>query len=142
MDAGELRQKATEIHREYGLDRTEFGKILVIASVSMLVVSIHATLTLQSVTEEVESSNNQLEQTSAIINSNNFQQAVSQLEQIRSDRISSQLNTALDSFERVDSSIEQTKQVEERLNTQVKNYQWMSLIGIIGIVAGIAAIYS
>ena len=142
MDVNELKQKIVELHREYGLDRTEFGKILVIASASMLVVSVHAALTLQSVGEQVEKSNNQMEKVSAIVNSQNFQQAVDQLQQIRSERISSQLNLALNSFEKIQSSVEQSKQVEKRLDREVKNYQWVSLLGIVGIVAGIAAIYS
>lgn len=135
-------EKLEHLRQEYGWDKKEFGKVLFIASASLLVVSAHAALTLQSVADNVEESNDQLERTSGILNSDSFQQAVDQLQKIQSQRISTQINVALDSFQQAEKSIEQSQKMEKELKSTAATYQWISLIGIIGMVSGIAVIYS
>ena len=137
-----MKQRFVELHEEYGIDRREFGKVLFIASVSILVMAIHATMTIQSTAQAVEKSNNQMDQASAVLNSQNFRNAMDTLKQIRSNSISNQLNIALDSLDKVRESMDQNKEVEKKLQNTTKTYQWISLISIVGIVTGIAVIYS
>jgi len=93
MEVDYLKQRAREIHSEYAFSRVEMAKIMFIVSTTLIVVSIPAALSFQSAADQTQSVNNQLSQTSAILNSDRVQTSLdvlrntqgSSFEQIESD---------------------------------------------------------
>jgi hypothetical protein len=127
-----------ELHREYGLDQKEFSKILVITCTALLFISIHATNTLTSVQNDLQETDSQVQQASAVITSEDFQNAMDQLERIQGRGLINQVETARSSFRSAQDSFDDISQAEQRVGESVRMYQWMSLISILGIVSGVA----
>lgn len=126
---------------DYVLDSTELGKILIIASTALLLVSIHAALNFQDAASSMEKTNKQFERASGVINSDNFQESMNRLEGLGSDTITRQVRTASSAFETADQAIQRSVQTEKDLERHYSTFQWLALIAIMGEVAGIAVIY-
>lgn len=131
-------QAVQSLHREYGLDQKEFSKILIITSAALLVVSIHASTTLGGVQDTLHQTDQQMQEASAVINSESFQQAMQTLQRVQVPGVQSQIETARNSFQAASESFENISQAEQQVGETRRMYQWMSLISILGIVTGVA----
>jgi len=140
-EISEIKQKMESIHTEYGIDQRELGKIMVIASTALLVVSIHAALTFQSASDSLESSNNDLQRAYGVIDSSSFQNMLDSLESIRSTAVRNEVETARQAFEQATGAMEETRETERMLQDRYDTYQWLTLISLMGVVAGVAVIY-
>lgn len=127
-----------ELHNEYGLDQKEFSKILIITCTALLFVSIQVTSTLDSVQNDLQETDDQVQQASAVISSDNFQQAMNTLQRIQSQSVTNQIETAQSAFQSAQESFERISTAEDRVSESKRMYQWMSLISILGIVSGVA----
>lgn len=127
-----------ELHAEYGLDQKELSKIMIITSTALLVVSIHAASTMGSVQQDLEQTDQEVQEASAVINSESFQSAMDSLSRVQSDRITRQLEAARTAFQSADQSFQKISEAEQKVDKSRRTYQWMSLISILGIVSGVA----
>jgi len=134
----ELKAKIVRLHREYGIDKMELSKIMVIASTTLLVVSIHSVMSFQSAHQKVSDANSELSEASAVVNSEQFQQGMDSISRLTQSRFTNQMKTAVSSLQSANSSLEETRQAEESLGKNVEIYQWLALIGILGNVAGVS----
>jgi hypothetical protein len=140
MEIGTLKQKVKDLHSKYGFSRLELAKILIIASTTLIVVSIPAALSFQSAADKAQSVNNQLSETSAVLNSERVQTSLDVLRNTQGSSFE-QVSAAIDAVEQSDNSINKTQSLQTNLNQNMKMYQWIVLIGIIGEVAGIAIFF-
>lgn len=138
MNKEELKAKIVRLHREYGIDKMELSKIMVIASTTLLVVSIHSVMSFQSAHQKVSDANSELSEASAVVNSEQFQQGMDSISRLTQSRFTNQMKTAVSSLQSANSSLEETRQAEESLGKNVEIYQWLALIGILGNVAGVS----
>jgi len=146
MEAKEVReklsQKVQELEYEYWFDQREFGKVMIIASLSILAISLHALFTIGGAVEYAENSTERLETTEILLDSDRFQQSVQALSDTGLtigggrdiDRVTAELQYAFNSVERFE-------RMSEELNQAQKTYQWTVVIGFLGLVVGITAMY-
>ncbi len=138
MNGEALKQRIMELHEEYGIDKTELSKIMIIASTTLMIISIHATMSFQSAHESVSNANNELSEASAVVNSQQFQEGVESISRLSESRLTNQVETATNALQNANSSLEETSQAEEKLGSTTEMYQWLTLIGILGNVAGVS----
>lgn len=141
MDTDQLKQKAREFHSNYAFSRVELSKIMFIVSTTLIIVSIPAALSFQSAANEAKQVNNQLSQTSAILNSDRVQTS---LEVLRNTQGTSfdQVSAAIDAFDRSEQAINKTESLQADMEQSMEMYQWLVLIGIVGEVAAAAIFFS
>jgi competence protein ComGC len=141
MDVQKLKRKARELHSEYGFSRVELAKIMFIVSTTLIVVSIPAALSFQSAANQAESVNNQLSQTSAILNSDRVQTSLDVLRNAQGSSFD-QISAAIDAFEQSEQAVNNTQNLQTDMERNMEMYQWLVLIGIIGEVAAAAIFFS
>lgn len=141
METQKLKKKLEELHAEYAFSRTELAKIMVIVSTTLIVVSIPAALSFQSAADQANSVNNQLSQTSAILNSERVQTSLDVLRNAQGTSFD-QISAALDAFERSENAVNSTRTLQNDMEKNMEMYQWLVLIGIIGEITGAAIFFS
>jgi|AntRauMinimDraft_2_1070382.scaffolds.fasta_scaffold00006_2 competence protein ComGC len=141
MEVDYLKQRAREIHSEYAFSRVEMAKIMFIVSTTLIVVSIPAALSFQSAADQTQSVNNQLSQTSAILNSDRVQTSLDVLRNTQGSSFE-QISSAIDAFERSEKAINNTQTLQTDMEKSTEMYQWIVLIGIIGEVTAAAIFFS
>lgn len=136
-----LKQKIREIEYEYWLDKTEFGKVLIIASLSVLVVSIHAVYTIDGAVKQASESSEEMRTTAALIGSERFQQSMESLSDTGITIGGQSIDEVVQDLQYASNSVEGMEELSEELDEAQTTYQWTVLIGMLGLVAGITAIY-
>lgn len=135
-----LESKLRELRQRTGLDRKEISKMLFVASVTVLILSIHGAMTLESASDNVGESTQELESTYAIVSSDSFQSALNRLQSVRAD-IAQQVETASEGFESTESTVDSLREAEQELEEGKTVYQWLVVSGILGIVGSITVLY-
>ncbi|MFB6144116.1 MAG: hypothetical protein ABEJ98_02275 [Candidatus Nanohaloarchaea archaeon] len=135
-------EKLKDLQGSLAVDRQEFGKMMILVSVTLLLVSIHSYTALEEARAEVADANSQLSRAEAILESDSFQQSLKAVKSIGGYNSGQQFQQAVSAMENVGSAINSTEEAEQVLEQRKKTYQWYSLIGILGAVAGVAVIYS
>lgn len=141
MDTQELKQKARELHSEYAFSKVEMAKIMFIVSTMLIIVSIPAALSFQSAADQAESVNNQLSQTSSILNSDRVQTSLDVLRNAQGSSFD-QVSAAINAFEQSEQAVNNTQNLQADMERNMEMYQWLVLIGIIGEVAAAAIFFS
>jgi len=137
MEMAKLR-KALD---EYTVDQNELGKILLIASTALLVVSVHAALQFQNSYDQMNEVNKQFDKTEGIVESQSFNDSLEALNSVKGSEIASKFTTAAKAFQEAKTAIEASEAAETNLENNVETYKWLVLISILGEVAGVSIIY-
>jgi len=137
----DLKQKIREIEYQYWLDKTEFGKVLIIASLSILVVSIHAIYTVNNAVEQASESNERMQSTAVLVGSDAFQNSMENFADTGATIGGEPVSEVVSDLQYASESVQQVEQLSEDLEQARTTYQWTVLLGILGLVAGITAIY-
>lgn len=134
--------KATlkELHREYGLDQQELGKIILISSLAIFVVSVPAAITLQETHDQVSSVNTDMDEVQGMINSNTFQQSLTSVEAVGGS-LARNIQVISEDLRNANASISELESTETTLGQRANTYKWISLVSLIGIISGIVTIY-
>lgn len=141
METEEIKQKLMELHEEYAFSRVELAKIMIIASTTLIAVSIPAALSFQAAEQKASTANSQLSQVSAVLNSERVQRSIDVLKDVEGSSFD-QLTAAIEAFENTEKAVNSTEQLEKDLRRKKELYQWVVLIGIIGEVTGVAIFFS
>lgn len=136
-----LKQKIQEFEYEYTLDQTELGKILAIVSLTLTLFSVHAILSLQPAIEEAQSAEDRLQQLDQVVNSERFNQSLNALEDLQTTTVGDDIQYALRTFRGMQVTVEDQQQIYTDLEKVHSQYQWLFLIGLLGIIAGVSLIY-
>lgn len=138
----DIQEKMAEIHREYGLDQRELGKITVIVSTTLLIFAAQTALTFQSASKSAENVNRNLDRVNGIANSDGVESAIGTLKSFQSDPLERQAEVLNEALRSTNSSAETSENLEEEMEENYRLYQWLTLIAILGEVAGITIIYT
>lgn len=140
----DLKEKIKDLRGSlyFEVDRNELGKMMVLVSATLLLVSIHSFRGYDQAANSLDRANTELEQASNLIQSDRFEQSMGAVESVRGFNPSESFNQVIDAFDSAESAVNKTQQAEETVKDRRETYQWYSLIGVLGIVAGIAVIYS
>ncbi|MFB6145126.1 MAG: hypothetical protein ABEJ99_01325 [Candidatus Nanohaloarchaea archaeon] len=136
------KQKLVALHRKYGLDKREMGKVLIIASTTLMLVAIQTVLTLQHAEKQVSDASNSMNRADAILSDSNFQRSIDQLQNLPQSSLTNNLNAVMHAFENAKSSADKINKAETNLEKDRKMYQWLVVIGILGDVAGVAIVFA
>lgn len=140
----DLLEHLEKVPEKYRIDKRELGKILLIASAAVFVVSVHSALTLNAAIEEVDKTDSQLSEMEAIIESDSFNQSMNALESTDTFEqvdIYGQFSTAVEAFSSAGQGFNSLDDVSQGLENSYTTYQWLVLISLLGIVAGAVIIY-
>ncbi len=137
----ELKVKLRYLHGEYGIDRVEFGKMLIIASVVLTVVSVHSVLVMDSSLEEVQNASQEMETSYTVISDSDFQSAITSLGSVEGGNIGQQVQMAAEGFQNALTAMEDLEELEEDLDESRTLYQWLVVTGVVGMVTGLAVIF-
>lgn len=136
-----LRRTAVELHEEYGIDQKELGKIIIIASLALMVASIPSALTLQKAHDQVKAANNDYNQVQGIIQSDRFQSNMKTLQSRVGGNIGRTISQIAEALRDSNENMEKLEGTESNLEERADTYRWLSLISILGLVSGIVTIY-
>ncbi|MFB6199842.1 MAG: hypothetical protein ABEJ83_03110 [Candidatus Nanohaloarchaea archaeon] len=131
-----MKRLLQKLEKQYGIDRKELGKTLLVASAAILAVTVPTVLELQSAAKELDAANTELNKASTIIQGQDFQESLEALESVEGTNLAPRYLTAAEAFRTAQNATENLEEVEEGLRSGSKIYQWITLLSILGIVAG------
>lgn len=124
--------------QKININQQEIGKMLTLVSLTMLIFSSITLVTLQDINQDLQDVESNYSQINTLIQTQDFQQGIEDLqtEEISDEALSATL-ILTNALENTSDLSETSQQLEETHET----YQWMILISILGIIAGITTIY-
>ena len=133
-----IKNPFPQVTQKINITQQEIGKMLIVASLTLLIFSSINLITLQDINQDLQGVESNYTQINTIIQSENFLQGIEDLqtEEIGDEALSATLilNSALENT----ATLSETQQDLEETH---ETYQWMILISILGIIAGITTIY-
>lgn len=136
-----LWKKIEEIEYEYWFDQREFGKVMIIASLALLLVSVHALMTMDSAVNQANNSTDKLETTAALIGSDGFQQSMESLSATGATIQGQSIEEIVNDMQYASDSVNSVEDLSTELEDAKTTYQWTVLIGLLGMTVGITSIY-
>ncbi|MFT4892367.1 MAG: hypothetical protein ACI8Z7_000139 [Candidatus Nanohaloarchaea archaeon] len=128
-------------YSDYTINQKELGKVILIASAALLVTSIHASLQFQDSHAKIQQLNQDLDRTEGVMQSEDFNDSIEALESVQGTQIGPRFSSAVEAFNSAENSIQNAESVESDLETSYNIYQWLVLIGIMGVIAGFSLLY-
>ena len=124
--------------QKININQQEIGKMLTLVSLTMLIFSSITLVTLQDINQDLQDVESNYSQINTLIQTQDFQQGIEDLqtEEISDEALSATL-ILTNALENTSDLSETSQQLEE---THEK-YQWMILLSILGLIAGITTIY-
>lgn len=136
-----LKNKINELEYDYTLDEKELGKTLIIVSFTLLMFSIHTILVMQPAIEEARTTDERLNQLDQVVNTDEFNQSLNAMQDLQSTDVGEQLDYALQTFQGMQVTVEGQEEIYQDLERTNTRYQWLVLVGLLGIIAGVSIIY-
>lgn len=136
-----LKQRIEEVRENYWIDKTEFGKVLIIASLSLLVVSMHAIYTIDSAVEQASNSTDNMKTTAALVGSDGFQRSMESLAGTGATIGGQSIEEVVGNLQYASDSVQEIETLSDELDNARTTYQWTFLLGLLGLVTGITSIY-
>lgn len=137
----DLKNKIREFEYEYTLDENELGKTLIIVSFTLLLFSIHTILVMQPAIEEARTTEERLNQLDQVINTPQFNQSLNAMQDLQSTSVADEIDYALQTFQAMQDTVTGQEQIYQNLERTNRRYQWLVLVGLLGIIAGVSVIY-
>lgn len=141
LNKKELTRKVREFEYTHFFDKKEFGKMLAITSFALLVVSVHAIYTIDGAVEQASNSTERMQKTALLVGSDSFQQSMESLSNTGATIDGKQIDEVIVDLQYASESVEGIEQLTSELERARTTYQWTALLGMLGLVAGITAIY-
>lgn len=137
----DVRRRIQEIEYEYWLDKRELGKTMIVASLALLIVSVHAIYTVNSAVKTSQDLNDRVETTAAFINSTTFESEMNKLADTGATIGGKEIDQIVADLRYATNTVEKTQSMRSELENARKTYQWTALIGILGLAAGLTTVY-
>jgi hypothetical protein len=119
------------------IDQEELGKILLIASFTLLLVSLHAFYSLSDIEQGLQDINGEVSQTSAVLNSNSFNSSLQALREVNALNVESKVVRIIEGMNKANEALQSSEQLEKNVEGSKSTYQWLSLISLLGIISGL-----
>jgi len=136
-----IEQTANDIREEYVIDQRELGKMITIASLALMVASIPSAITMQSAKEDIGQVNQDLTQIQSVVSSDDFRNNLETLQNRIGGNVATTLGRVMEGMEQTNQSINNLEATQERLDSRAETFRWLSLISILGVVAGATTMY-
>lgn len=132
----DLREIEQEIASRYSFDRKEFGKIVLIASASMLVVSAHAALVFTEAESEVDNVNQEFTEVEAMMDTEGFNDSLEALNSLQTTSVGTRFAKIATAFNRLGDSFTSLEETDQNLSRNAEMYRWLVLVSILGLATG------
>lgn len=132
-----MEEQVQKLERFYTFDRHELGRMLIVAAVTLLVFSVHSVTSLQESYDEMQRFDQQFDQMSLIVNSQAFNQSLTILERVAGRGTAGQFEAAANAFRQVELSAQKLDRIQAQQQGLYETYQWLVLLSVLGIVAGV-----
>ncbi len=119
------------------IDQQELGKILLIASFTLFLVSLHAFYSLSDIEQGLQDVNGEVSQTSAVLNSNTFNSSLQALREVNALNVESKVVRIIEGMNKANQALQSSEQLEKNVEGSKSTYQWLSLISLLGIISGL-----
>ena len=119
------------------IDQQELGKILLIASFTLFLVSLHAFYSLSDIEQGLQDVNGEVSQTSAVLNSNTFNSSLQALREVNALNVESKVVRIIEGMNKANQALQSSEQLEKNVEGSKSTYQWLSLISLLGFVSGL-----
>jgi general stress protein CsbA len=136
-----LKETILRFKEQYTVDQRELGKILIVASITLLFFSSYTVITLRSSAQQLGEAGNDLNQLSKAINSKKFNSSLEAIEDVRTTTIGDKFQYAASTFRATQGVVNTYVKASNEFTERYKTYQWLVLIAILGLVAGITLLY-
>lgn len=117
-------------------NKKDIGKIMVIVSITVMVFSLYASYSLNMVSEDLESAEQDLENIRVVMSSESFQTEREALEDLGANGLSGQMSTMMEVLDDAESSVNKTGESLESVEQTKERYQWLFLLSVLSLVAG------
>lgn len=126
----------------YTLDRSEMGKVLVVASTTLMVVSGHAVLQLSATESKLSDSYDTAEQVSNTVNTRGFNRSLRTLASFQAGTDASrQVRTLLSAASSMRETSSEIAESEQTIEETKEMYQWLVLLSGAGLITGLLERY-
>lgn len=127
---------------DYTLDRAEMGKVLIVASATLLVVSAHAVLQFSATESKLSDAYTDSKRVSSLADSQSFNRSLRTLASFRTGtQVSRQVRTLVDTASTMQSASQDIQEAQQNLGEKREMYQWLVLISVAGLATGLAERY-
>jgi hypothetical protein len=127
---------------QYTLDRAEMGKVLVVASATLLVVSAHAVLQFSAAESRLSDAYTDSQRVSSVVESRSFNRSLRTLASFQTGtQVSRQVRTLVDTASTMEAASEDITEARQNLGEKREMYQWLVLISAAGLATGLAERY-
>ena len=120
------------------IDQQELGKVLLIASFTLFLVSLHAFYSLSDIEQGLQDVNGEVSQTSAVLNSNTFNSSLQALREVNALNVESKVVRIIEGMNKANQALQSSEQLEKNVEGSKSTYQWLSLISLLGFVSGLS----
>lgn len=135
-----ILQEENQLEENYFFDKIEFGEVLAVTSIAMLLISVHAAFTINQSIEDLEEVNREFDEVRGVMSTDNFQSSMEALETTAVE-ISEDFQFVYNNFDELETELDRLEETQQDMEERYRFYQWMVLISIVGIVSGISIIY-
>nr|EGQ40677.1 MAG: hypothetical protein J07AB56_14070 [Candidatus Nanosalinarum sp. J07AB56] len=127
---------------EYTLDRAEMGKVLIVASATLLVVSAHAVLQFSATESRLSDAYADSQRASSVVESQSFNRSLRTLASFQAGtQISRQVRTLVDTASAMETASQDIQEARQNLGDKREMYQWLVVISVAGLATGLAERY-
>ncbi len=118
------------------VNQRELGKVLLIASTVLLVVSLHAFYSFSDIESNVNNLDQEADETVALLNSETFNNSLQALRDVNALDVNRKVGTIEQGMKSVRSTLQESQGVVQSAESSKETYQWLSLFSILGIISG------
>ena len=97
------------------IDQQELGKILLIASFTLFLVSLHAFYSLSDIEQGLQDVNGEVSQTSAVLNSNTFNSSLQALREVNALNVESKVVRIIEGMNKANQALQSSEQLEKNV---------------------------
>jgi hypothetical protein len=118
------------------------GKVLIVASATLLVVSAHAVLQFSATESKLSDAYTDSQRVSSVVESQSFNRSLRTLASFQTGtQVSRQVRTLVDTASTMESASQDIQEAQQNLGEKREMYQWLVLISVAGLATGLAERY-
>lgn len=136
-----LRERIKQVEYDYTLDQRELGKVLLVVSATVFLISLTSLYQTRTVLGDVQETRSDLSELDAVVNSQRFNQSLSAIKSLEGTTEGQKYQYAAQTFRGMQHSIDESRDSEQKLKEMQKTYQWMVLSSILGATAAVTVIF-
>lgn len=126
-----------DLFDRFSVNQKELGKVLIIASFTLLVVSLHSFYVLNDIETGASEMEEEVDRTVTLLESDQFNSSLEALRDVEAFGVQRKVETVIAGMNDVQSSLSKPDNLTEQARESKEAYQWLSLIGLLGLISGL-----